>query len=591
MKKFILAQLIACLVFFFSPSLANAQLFELYEWRINEFDADITIQKDGVVSVTENITTDFNKEKHGIFRNIPYIYRLDDKRYYTKISIEEILRNGEKEEYQVSHEGNDISIRIGDEDVTHTGEVEHTITYKVVGALQGYEKHDELYWNVTGNYWDVPIGSSTATVTIDEEKLSNAECFVGPSGSNEKCSAIATGDRYSFSARTLQAGEGMTIVVSYPKGAVLLTTVEQPKTFFEQIASPQFLVSFLLTLTMGITLIIWNWTRRGRDFVFLGKYLFDPNAKKILRPIGHDDTVVVEYTPPEKLKPAEMGVLVDERADTLDITSSIVDLAAKGHLTIKEIPKKWTFGKTDYELSRTKKKENNLEQYEKILLSGLFESGNIVKVSTLKTKFYDDLKKVKDQLYKDVVKKNYFPHNPENVKNIYLAIFMVVAIAGAALFIFNQTQLYPNAILTGITGALIPVGLIGLIFSRSMSRRTAEGAELFRRLKGYRLFLENVEKHKQKFAEDKNLFNDILPYAIVFGLTEKIAKAMKDMEVTPSAPTWYSGTRAFNASLFANNVNNFSSSVSKSISSAPKSSGFSGGSSGGGFGGGGGGSW
>ena len=125
-----------------------------------------------------------------------------------------------------------------------------------------------------------------------------------------------------------------------------------------------------------------------------------------------------------------------------------------------------------------------------------------------------------------------------------------------------------------------------------MSRRTAHGQELNRRLQGYQLFISQVEKHKQQFLENKNIITEILPYTIIFGLTEKFAKALKDIGIDAPTPTWYHSTHPFIFSDFSKSMNTFSSSMSSSISSAPRSSGFSGGgSSGGGFGGGGGGSW
>jgi hypothetical protein len=35
---------------------------------------------------------------------------------------------------------------------------------------------------------------------------------------------------------------------------------------------------------------------------------------------------------------------MDERADTLDVSATIVDLAVRGHLQIKELPKGGIFG-------------------------------------------------------------------------------------------------------------------------------------------------------------------------------------------------------------------------------------------------------
>ena len=36
---------------------------------------------------------------------------------------------------------------------------------------------------------------------------------------------------------------------------------------------------------------------------------------------------MVEFAPPDKLRPGQIGLLLDERADTLDITATIIDLA------------------------------------------------------------------------------------------------------------------------------------------------------------------------------------------------------------------------------------------------------------------------
>ena len=88
------------------------------------------------------------------------------------------------------------------------------------------------------------------------------------------------------------------------------------------------------------------------------------------------------------------------------------------------------------------------------------------------------------------------------------------------------------------------------------------------------------------------MFNEVLPYAIVLGLTGKFAKAMQDMGIQPENPSWYTGTHAFSPVYFASNINSFSDSISAVMASTPSTSGgFSGGGSGGGFGGGGGGSW
>ena len=89
------------------------------------------------------------------------------------------------------------------------------------------------------------------------------------------------------------------------------------------------------------------------------------------------------------------------------------------------------------------------------------------------------------------------------------------------------------------------------------------------------------------------LFEELLPYAMLFGLEKDWAHQFKDMYKEP--PTWYSGNmNTFNSMYLANSLSQFNS-ASATAFSAPSSSSSSGmgggGFSGGGGGGGGGGGW
>ena len=140
---------------------------------------------------------------------------------------------------------------------------------------------------------------------------------------------------------------------------------------------------------------------------------------------------------------------------------------------------------------------------------------------------------------------------------------------------------------------VILAGLVLLLMNGAMSRRTASGRELYRRARGFREYMVTAETDRAKFAEETNLFEKYLPYAIVFRCTEKWAKAFEGIYTQP--PQWYTGpagVHTFRPSTFTSNLGAMSSQAASVMASAPRSSGgsgFSGGSSGGGFGGGGGG--
>ncbi len=418
-------------------------------------------------------------------------------------------------------------------------------------------------------------------------------CFEGYAGSQAVCqTAIENPQKATFLALApLGEAQGLTVVVGYQKGMVPLLTVERPKEFWEKFIEWPSLATLFVAIFAGFGTIMYLWHKHGRDSWF-GQNIFgkktDAGNKK---PIGAHEAVTVEFTPPEKLRPAEIGVLMDERADTHYVVATIVDLATRGFLTITEIPKKWVFGKVDYQLTKKTKAENELLGYEKKLLHNLFKSGSEIKTSELKETFYSDLEEVKKSLYKEVVAKGLFPTDPEQVRSNYLGWsigllivgFIAVSISIGADFVFGSD----------IGVGLVVSGLLLLVMSRHMPRRTAYGRELYRRARGYHLFINTAEKHRQKFFEEKNMFNEVLPYAIALGLTQKFAKQMQEIGLTPSTTGWYSGVHPIHMASFGSNMNDFSNAMSSAIASSPSSSGgfSSGGSSGGGFGGGGGGSW
>lgn len=570
-------------LFFFSftsPTLAAEN------WVIDNFQSQINIQPDGKVAITETINADFgNNSKHGIFRDIPYIYHTENNsKIYTEIQVSAVIQNGINANYRISTEGDFVRLQIGDANKTISGKNEYQITYLATGVLRSFENHDELYWDVIGNGWPVAITKATAQVTLPENGITDTICFQGVINSQQECSSIVISqNKANFqSSRTLNPSEGLTIVLGYTKGMVPILTVTPPATtqytgnYSPQIYPPNGWI-FLVTSLFGIGLIFYWWKKNGEE--------------------NMTGAIMVEYKAPHNLRPAEVGTILDERADTLDVSATIIDLAARGYLTIEEKEKTWLFGSTDYIFARTSKNADNLLSYEQLLLEKLFEEADIVELSELKNEFYDELVEIKNELYAEIVDKKYFPKNPEKVKSWYMGLGAFIAIA--SIFITSVGLFQTSGNLSGFGFGLFAVGFVLLFFSRSLPKRTATGNQALKQILGYKLFIDKVETYPQRFMEKENLFNEVLPYAIVFGNTKKFAEALKDLGLKPKQPNWYKSSGSFDAIIFASHLHNFSNSLSSSIASKPSSnnsfassgSGFSGGSSGKGFGGGGGGSW
>ena len=138
-------------------------------------------------------------------------------------------------------------------------------------------------------------------------------------------------------------------------------------------------------------------------------------------------------------------------------------------------------------------------------------------------------------------------------------------------------------------------GVLFFIGSRWFPRRTAKGYGTLRRVLGFKIFIDESEKDRARFAEQQNLFSEYLPYAVVFGATEKWARAFAGIDGQLPQQNWYVGPGPFTFLAFSSAMDSFAVTTTGTISSVPASSGSSGfgggGFSGGGFGGGGGGSW
>ncbi len=565
-------------------------------WAITRFDIQIAIQPDGSLNVIEVVDVDFSTPRHGIFRDIPYMleYDRDHLRRYD-IGLTGVMNpDGRAIPTRTSHPGRLVRFTIGDPDRTVSGVQSYHIRYRVRDALNAFPDHDELYWNVTG-VWPVPVSTTTVTVTAPGGGVGQAACYQGAAGSTERCSVGAGAGAARFAAtRLLQAGEQLTVVVALPKGVVpepapaLTAKPRRPADYFER-TSPILAAAALMTATAfgGLGLLWWR-VGRDRRYTTLNYLTDDPHEESRL-PFSHEP-VVVEFEPPDDLRPAQLGLLIDERADTLDLTATIVDLAVRGYVRITEIPKTGLFGKKDWRLERLKDADDALLEYEQVILTGLFHKGSPVEMSDLKTQVRTYLTKAQGALYRDATRRGWFVRNPASVRSWYMvAGFGVAAAGGGLMYLFGRQW--------GAALAAAPLILAGLALAalaNAMPRRAAAGRELFRRGLGFRRYIDTAEKSRHEFNERSMIFARYLPYAIVYGLVDRWARAFRDIDAQAATVGWYAGSSAFSASSFSRDLQDFSGAVSTTISSTPGGSGgsgFSGGSAGGGGGGGGGGSW
>jgi uncharacterized membrane protein len=300
---------------------------------------------------------------------------------------------------------------------------------------------------------------------------------------------------------------------------------------------------------------------------------------------------VPEYEAPDKLTPAILGTVWDGHAEMQEIASTIIDLAVRGFLKIKNL------GKEEYEFTKLPKPTTTLNAFETKLVEEMFKlgSGDTVKLDQLENKFYSTISELQGMLRKELVVKGFYTADPLQAQIIYsvpgVLLLVVPWIIGLGEHVFS--------IITALSLSLI--GLTLFIYSWLMPQMTVVGAELRERIQGFKWFLSVTETERLKFhnapERKPEQFQALLPYAMVLGVEKEWAGQFASMAM--ESPNWYTGTPGsmFNALIFANAMSSFRADTGSMMTSRPSSagsgtSGFGGGGfSGGGFGGGGGGSW
>ena len=590
----------ACAALVLAPSTAPAQSGGE---RIESYEVTIQVAKDGTVVVAETIAYDFGpNSRHGIFRWVPYLYPFDSThdRIYEIDNIA-VTSSDAPDGTAVQRKDGRVQIKIGDPNETVTGVRHYEIHYTVDGAMNAFDDHDELYMNAIGNEWEVPIDE--ATVVVDGPvSIDRAACYSGAFQSRTPCAQSGSdGPRARFQDTNLGYGDGLSVVVGFEKGAI---TVGAPvlkerwslnRALSRDPAQVGGAGAIVALGGLGLTRAL---RRRAKDER-------DPEGYANLS--GNREGAV-EFRPPEGMLPAQLGVLVDESADPLDVTATIVDLAVRGYLRIEETKKDgFLRDRTEWTLRRLRADTAELRPYEAELFGHLFSTeaeavsdggpGDlIVEVAELKREFSGRLQKVQRSLYAEVVELGWFRKRPDVVRGQWLGTGIVALILSGV--IAGGLIAWTTFGLWGL--ALVALSLAVVASHTRMPSRTGKGSLALSRALGFGRFIKNADADMLRFAEQENIFAKYLPYAVVFKCTEKWANAFAGLDqaqLATSAGGFYVMTGGgFDAADFSRGLERFSDYTSGVIVATPASSGSSGfssggGFSGGGFGGGGGGSW
>jgi len=546
---------------------------------IDHFDVQIEVSPEGYFDVTETIEVTFSQARHGIFRIIPYRYKIAGEE--VKVRIYEIEVEGRK--FEKSFGGGLLEIKIGDKDKWVDREQRYRIKYRIERAFIYEEEYSEFYWNLTGTEWPVPINSVSYRINfigLPDFQEGEYHVYSGKQGAQGKDASItASGATLSGeSTRAFRPGEGLTVAAKLPKDYLAKPVDDEGLGILDYglFAIPLALLSFLFSF----------WWKKGRNPSF---------------------TEMVHFYPPEGIPAAEAGAFIDDSADNRDIICLIPQWGEQGYLKLREVEEKGLiFNSTDYLFIKVKDLPSTAPDYEQTIFRGLFAGREEVAMSELKEQFHTYMTSARAELTTHVRKNKYYTDESLKWYNSYwmggLLIFCMLG--GVAMIMVSVGMREQIGLFGPSTGALVGgiglalCGIIGFILQRNMLRKNEQGMQVFQQLHGFRTFVKKADKDRLErlLKEDSSYFNKTLPYAIAFGMAKRWAKNFDSLFAEPpgwyEAPYLYYGGNTGFYNHFADNFDSGMREIESTFNSQPSSSGSGGGGfSGGGFGGGGGGSW
>ncbi|MBN2081822.1 DUF2207 domain-containing protein [bacterium] len=611
--------------------------------RILSFDSAIEVFADSSMEVTETITVQALgiNIRRGIYRDFPTRYR--DKNghpFDVGFEVVGVKREGQPEPYFTERQTNGWRVYIGDEDYfLPWGTYTYELTYRTNRQLGFFTAFDELYWNVTGNGWDFPIDSASATVTLpaslDQDELV-LEAYTGYQGAQEQYyDAEVTPDGRALFSTTepLNSRQGLTIVVRFPKGVVTQPTKAEMLALWRQEHNGEFWALIGLVVLLAYYVVAW---------VLVG---IDPLSEGIK----------VTTEPPAGMSPAAIRFVRNMGSDTATFTAALTNMAVKGNLLIEED------AGGNYILKKTDAATDNLTPEESAAYTTLFEGRSELLVDqdnhSILSAVQSALRRSLNQQYAGT----YFARNTgwvsigilltiatgallarnsyEPMVLVVLAVIVLVPmilgisaaanmagglsafkvantpggwIAGCVIaFIVTVFTIVPLGVVFFLFSPLAALVLLGLgvvnsIFVPLMPRYTRRGRRLLDEAEGFKRMLAGqlpeLPVEQLLKGSDQNRYLAFLPFVIALGISRQwgrqLERVFAGMQERPVQPDWYRTPYEENPTLFRHErfVNDLAGSFTSTISSssvAPGSSsgGGGGGSSGGGGGGGGGGGW
>jgi len=530
--------------------------------HVISFDSDSTVHIDSSLTVREAIKVLSTGESviHGIFREFPKDYKSSlGNRHKIAFRVQEVTLDDKPVPYSIERtRRNSKRIYMGDSKVTLSKGIHtYTLVYTIDRQIGFFKDHDELYLNVTGNNWRLPIEQVRAVVHLPAavQEVCGYTGFQGEKG--DDYTSIIEGKSVSFfSTRPFSQREGLTIAVTWPKGFV-----QEPPLFEE-------LGWFLED----------NFDLVGVFFCFLILFFLMAYALFVAHRVNSLGQVKPIFYPPEGLMPSAVGYMKNRRWKPSFLAADIVYLAVRDFVIIDY--KKSFWRGAQYSLSKVgqSQRSEELDKDERLILKALFLQGKTFAIDKSSRKRLIRIQEKLKHVCTDKVKK----YINENTTFIRL---------GMKIFIGMLILSVPNINFMKV-GLILGAGCFLVVINRYRYTYTIAGKKLQEAIAGFEIYLKTEKMESAKVTgitpvETTELYEKYLPYAIALGVEKQwerqFVSVFNSLTSKGNNRWWY-----YRHSSFSSSFNRASSSIIPTRS-------FSGsrgrGSSGGGGGGSGGGGW
>ena len=594
--KLLLAVVIAMLV---GTQVASAD----GDYEIKQMHEHVTINPDGSATIRYNLIYDFDDDMNGV-----YVSQETDQDVKligspTVTVNGQVVGNysaGNRYGLEQKHDGDVTQFRVH-YPVKADRTYQVTWTYQLANVAKRYQDVGEINWKIIGTNWQTDLqhtkiviqlpkmtyqtlqawtnSKSTTQFVVDKQAgtLTYEKARVNP---NQPVEVHTMFDQAALSTATQRTGNRRSTILAQERAIA-----ERAEKTAKRDKAMQGYVTWFAILPLGLLIRLIALWRRIRA------------QNKYVNETPHN------YELPSDLPPAVVGWQLRDSGAAVStlFSATLMDLLAKRVLTVSEEPtKKWR--KTNYRIQLDRMIAFN--DFEETLLTILFgeqvEVGKSIQTQTMQDgesafakRYTNKIDRFEDQVRRAAKPVTLIDHDAVSQLTQWQVWTIVAAVA--VVVINGAVWVMSSAHIAGwFTGASVGLSVLIAVVAFAMAvkiRRiyTVEGWPIAEAWFGFGRMLRDVGQFEVKQVPDVMLWDRYLAYAVVLGVADKVADALRQAQLEPVddmanfVPIYVAYTMFNPANVSAYGVVSSGSDTGSSWGAGGSSGGFGGGSGGGAF--------